>query len=119
MHLCHIDDLPDGGSRGFDPQHGGQDTLLVVRQGGELFAYADACPHHGTPMAWRKHAYLDAAGQHIVCAAHGALFDIATGLCVLGPCLGETLSPVALKIHDNGDIHLAADDIQNTQETAS
>jgi nitrite reductase/ring-hydroxylating ferredoxin subunit len=119
MRLCHIDDLPDGGSRGFDPQRGGQDTLLVVRQGRELFAYADACPHHGTPMAWRKDAYLDAAGQHIVCAAHGALFDIDSGLCVLGPCLGDTLSPVLLKIHDNGEVHLAAHDTQTTQETST
>ena len=121
MRLCHIDELPDGGSRGFDPQRGGQDTLLIVRQGRELFGYTDACPHHGTPMAWRKHAYLDAAGQHIVCAAHGALFDIASGLCVLGPCLGDRLSPVALKIHENGEIHLAVhdtqNDIQNTSET--
>ena len=38
----------DGASRGFDPRHSGQDTLLVVRQGRRLFAYADACPHHGT-----------------------------------------------------------------------
>ncbi len=119
MRLCHIDDLPDGGSRGFDPQRGGQDTLLVVRQGGELFAYADACPHHGTPMAWRKHAYLDAAGQHIVCAAHGALFDITSGLCVLGPCLGDRLSPVALKIQENGEVHLAAHDIQNDIQNIS
>ena len=123
MRLCHIDELPDGGSRGFDPQRGGQDTLLVVRQGRELFGYADACPHHDTPMAWRKDAYLDAAGQHIVCAAHGALFDIASGLCVLGPCLGDRLSPVVLTIHDNGEVHLAFpdvdSDIQNTQETSS
>ena len=27
-------------------------------------------------MAWRKHAYLNAAGDRIVCAAHGAQFEI-------------------------------------------
>jgi nitrite reductase/ring-hydroxylating ferredoxin subunit len=60
-------------------------------------------------MAWRKDAYLDGTGQHIVCAAHGAQFDIATGLCTLGPCLGESLTPLPLLIHHNGEVHLATD----------
>lgn len=114
MRLCHIDHLPDGAARGFDPHQGGQDTVLVVRRGDRLFAYRDACPHHDTPMAWRKDAYLDGTGQHIVCAAHGAQFDIATGLCTLGPCLGESLTPVALQIHNNGEVHLAPDHLLET-----
>ena len=114
MRLCHINDLPDGGSRGFDPLCRGQDTLLVVRRGQRLSAYADACPHHGTPMAWRKDAYLNAAGDRIVCAAHGALFDIETGLCVQGPCLGDSLAPITLIVHKDGEVHL---DSHNTEET--
>jgi nitrite reductase/ring-hydroxylating ferredoxin subunit len=108
MRLCHLDDLPDPGARGFDPQRQGQDSLLVVRQGARLFAYVDACPHHGTPMAWRKDAYLNAAADRIVCAAHGAQFAVDTGLCTLGPCLGQSLTPVALQIHPDGEVHLAA-----------
>jgi nitrite reductase/ring-hydroxylating ferredoxin subunit len=114
MKLCHIDQLHDGGSRGFDPYKSGQDSVLVVRQGQQLFAYRDACPHHNTPMAWRKDAYLDGAGQRIVCAAHGAQFEIASGLCTLGPCLGESLTPLPLLIHQNGEIHLASDNFLET-----
>jgi nitrite reductase/ring-hydroxylating ferredoxin subunit len=105
--LCRIDELPDGGARGFDPGRSGQDTLLLVRQGERVFAYADACPHHGTPMAWRKDAYLNAARDRIVCHAHGAQFDIATGECLLGPCLGQSLTPVPLHIQASGELHLA------------
>lgn len=107
MRLCRLDELPDGGSRGFDPHGSGRDVLFVVRRGRLLRAYANACPHHGTPMAWRRHAYLNAAGDRIVCAAHGAQFDIDTGLCTLGPCLGDTLTPVPLALHDDGEVHLA------------
>jgi nitrite reductase/ring-hydroxylating ferredoxin subunit len=114
MRLCHIDHLPDGGSRGFDLNREGQDTVFVVRQGPLLFAYRDACPHHDTPMAWRKDAYLDATGQYIVCAAHGARFDITTGLCTLGPCLGQSLTPVPLRMHDDGEVHLDPDHILET-----
>lgn len=103
--LCRLDDLPDGASRGFDPAHTGQDTVLLVRRGEHVVAWRDACPHHGgTPMAWRKDAYLNAARDRIVCAAHGAQFDIATGVCTLGPCLGQRLTPVALHITTDNDI---------------
>ena len=115
MKLCHWRDLPDGASRGFDPTGRGQDTVLVVRQGDRLYAYADACPHHGTPMAWRKDHYLNAAGDRIVCAAHGAQFDIDTGQCMLGPCLGDRLTPLPLTLQANGDIHLAEDTHKETQ----
>jgi nitrite reductase/ring-hydroxylating ferredoxin subunit len=113
VRLCRLHDLAEGAARGFDPQCTGQDTLLVVRQGERLYAYADACPHHGTPMAWRKDAYLNAAGDRIVCGAHGALFEITSGRCTLGPCLGEALTPVRLIVHDNGEVHLA-DTFQET-----
>lgn len=119
MRLCQLSDLPDGASRGFDPRRTGQDTLLVVRQGRRLFAYADACPHHGTPMAWRKDAYLNAAADRIVCAAHGAQFDIHTGRCTLGPCLGDSLAPVRLHIHESGEVHIADETFQHHKETAS
>ncbi|MET0265074.1 MAG: Rieske 2Fe-2S domain-containing protein [Duganella sp.] len=105
--LCHLDDLPDGEARGFDPYRAGQDSLLVVRQGQRLYGYRDLCPHYGdTPMAWRRHAYLDAAHRYIVCAAHGALFEIASGACVCGPCLGQSLTPVRLVVNDHKEVHL-------------
>lgn len=114
MRLCRQDEVPERGSRGFDPQRSGQDTVLVVRRGEQLFAYRDACPHHNTPMAWRKDAYLSGDGEHIVCAAHGAQFDIATGLCTLGPCLGDTLIAVPLVFHDNGEVHVAPEHLLET-----
>jgi nitrite reductase/ring-hydroxylating ferredoxin subunit len=107
MRLCHLDDLPDGDSRGFDPGASGRDTIFVVRQGRALHAWCNACPHHGTPMAWRRHAYLNAARDRIVCGAHGAQFEIASGRCTLGPCLGQTLTPVTLTVGDDGEVHLA------------
>ena len=107
MRLCHLDELPDGGSRGFAPRGDGRDTVFVVRVGQQVQGYRDECPHWpGTPLPWRRHAYLSGDGRHIRCSAHGALFDIASGECVLGPCLGESLAPVALSVHGDGAVHL-------------
>ena len=71
-------------------------------------AWRDACPHvAGAPLAWRKNAYLSADGRHLVCHAHGARFDPASGRCLLGPALGQSLQPLALVLHSNGEVHLA------------
>ena len=98
--LCHLDELPEGSARGFDLNGEGRATVFAVRCRGALRVYADSCPHHGTPLPWRRDAYLSAAGDHIVCAAHGALFEIDSGRCVLGPCLGEHLQPVVWRALD-------------------
>lgn len=108
VRLCHLDDLPDRGSRGFDPHAAGHDTVFLVRRGQSVWGWVNACPHYGTPMAWRKDAYLNAAGDRIVCAAHGAQFEVDTGLCTLGPCVGDTLTPVSLQIQSDGTLHIAA-----------
>jgi ketohexokinase len=38
---------------------------------------------------------------------HDAYFNIDDGLCVEGPCWNESLTPVAVKLDENGDIFLA------------
>jgi nitrite reductase/ring-hydroxylating ferredoxin subunit len=108
MRLCRLDEVPDGGARGFDLLDAGRDTVFVVRRGRTLRAYENRCPHLDTPLPWRKDAYLDAAGDHIVCAAHGALFEIESGRCVLGPCLGEALTPVPTRIDADHGVHVDA-----------
>ena len=112
VFLCHVDELPDGASRGFDPWNEGHDSMLVVRQGERVYAYRDACPHHGgTPMAWRKDAYLNGDRSRIVCNAHGAQFEIATGMCTLGPCLGQSLQAVTLLFGNEREIYLSPNEI--------
>ncbi len=103
--LCPAQDLPEGEARGFDPLAQGQDQLFIVRQGG-LHAWRNACPHvQGAPMAWRRHGYLSGDGRHIACHAHGALFDIRSGRCVQGPCLGQALTPEPVHIDPEGWVH--------------
>ena len=99
LNLCRLEELPDGEARGFDPLRTGEDVLFVVRHGEALYGWRNACPHiDGAPLPWRRHAYLNADRDRIMCSAHGALFEIGSGVCVLGPCLGQSLTPVRLKI---------------------
>ncbi|WP_185993680.1 MULTISPECIES: Rieske 2Fe-2S domain-containing protein [unclassified Variovorax] len=106
VRLCALAELRDGHARGFDPAGSGQDSVFAVQSGGQVRVWADRCPHLGTPLPWRRHAYLNAAGEHIVCAAHGALFDLDSGLCVHGPCRGVHLEAVPFRIGRHGDLML-------------
>lgn len=109
MELCKLDDLRDGEARGFSVP-GLPQKVIVVRRHGAAFAYLDACPHFagGTPMAWKKDAYLNGTGTHLACHSHGALFEIETGRCVLGPCLGQSLQNVPIHVTKHGGIEIAA-----------
>jgi nitrite reductase/ring-hydroxylating ferredoxin subunit len=103
--------VPEGSARGFDPAGKGRDTVFLVRRAG-LRAYRDECPHWaGTPLPWRKDAYLNGSGTRIVCSAHGAQFEIETGMCVLGPCVGESLIALPVKVTPQGDVLIEIGDI--------
>jgi len=107
--LCHLDELPNPGSRGFGPIEEGGIALFIVRRGNTVHAYRDTCPHQGARMAWRRNAYLNRAGDRIVCHAHGAQFDLESGECLLGPCLGKFLTAMAITVSASGEIHLVAE----------
>ncbi len=99
--LCGLDEIADGGARGFDPLGQGRDTMFVVRLGDDFHGWRNSCPHYGhEQMAWRKDAYLTHDGARIVCGAHGAEFGIENGICVAGPCVGKALTPVPLEQRD-------------------
>ena len=99
--LCHLSELPDGGSRGLVRQ-GFDDLLCVVRQGQVVRAWLNDCPHEHRPLEYRRDQFLSADGTHIVCYAHSAHFDLHTGECFAGPCLGQCLTPVPVRLDAQG-----------------
>jgi nitrite reductase/ring-hydroxylating ferredoxin subunit len=98
--LCALDDIPDGGAKGFGPPAGGFTGLFAVRQGEDVFVYVNSCPHIGVPLDWAPDRFLTADGGRIICATHGAEFGIADGVCVRGPCFGDRLEAVMIEIKD-------------------
>jgi nitrite reductase/ring-hydroxylating ferredoxin subunit len=98
--LCRLDDIADGGSKGFGPADGGFTGLFAVRRGAAVFVYVNSCPHIGVPLDWAPDRFLKADGSRIICSTHGAEFDIEGGLCVRGPCLGDRLEGVMIQVKD-------------------
>ncbi|MBY0431787.1 MAG: Rieske (2Fe-2S) protein, partial [Rhodospirillales bacterium] len=97
--LCRLDDLDDPGSAGFVAERNGvRQGILVVRQGRQVFAYVNSCPHIGAPLDWRPGHFLDMDKRFILCANHNALFRIEDGLCLAGPCAGKSLEVIPISL---------------------
>lgn len=99
--LCHLDDLEATGAKGMTVDHQGNEySMFVVRKDDGVYAYINHCPHAGAPLEMQEDKFLDDDGKHIVCAMHGALFQIEDGLCIDGPCFNDSLSQVPVVIID-------------------
>lgn len=95
--LCRLDDIPDGGAIAVPVESAtGGFELIVLREGGRVFAYHNECPHAGRALDYVPGRFLVKDGR-ITCAAHGATFAVATGDCLGGPCRSGLVGvPVAL-----------------------
>jgi nitrite reductase/ring-hydroxylating ferredoxin subunit len=98
--LCALNDIPDGEARGFLPDARREDRVFLVRRGREVYGYLNTCPHNWRPLDWAKDKFLNCPGGHIVCFAHGAHFDVASGVCTAGVCEGDKLISVPTRVAD-------------------
>lgn len=97
--LGPLDLITDGAARAFVLQmKTGRFHGFVVRRGETVHGYVDRCPHAGLPLAKTLDDYLTPGAGLIACRWHSALFEVETGACVGGPCMGQSLKswPVAV-----------------------
>ena len=97
--ICPLHELADPGAKGFRMGEGDWPLRgFVVRRGGNVHAYVNHCPHAGFPLNWSPDAFLAPDAPLILCAMHGALFEIETGLCLSGPCDGLQVRALAVRV---------------------
>lgn len=88
---------------------GDAESLLVYRNAdGAVRAWLNVCPHAGRRLDWAPGKFLRAKDGALVCAAHGASFDLANGECIAGPCRGERLRDIAVEVRGD-DVWLASE----------
>lgn len=105
--LCRTEQIAERDARSFDTPRG---EVIVTQRDGEFFAYLNRCPHLGISLEFREQEFMDADHEYLICANHGALFEVHNGHCVLGPCKGDALTAVAITVHSDGGIYLASSD---------
>ena len=75
--------------------------VLVLKAGDVWRVYRNACPHQGRRLDYAPGKVLCKDGK-LICPAHGAVFEIADGRCLQGPCLGESLQALACEAVPGG-----------------
>lgn len=107
--LCGIDDIRENAARGFTVTLGGEPAdIFVVKRAGQVYAYRNVCPHRGTSLDWMPDQFMDPDQRYIQCATHDARFEVESGLCVMGPCLGDHLRALPVSVRD-GQVFLLAE----------
>ena len=81
--------------------NGARYSVVVIKDGVDIYAYLNSCPHARTPLNWQADKFFDLSQTYLLCATHGATFDIASGRCVRGPAEGRALTPVAVRVEDD------------------
>ena len=82
--------------------NGDAESLILHRDGERVRAWFNVCPHAGRRLDWAPGQFLKTKDGLLVCAAHGASFELGGGECVGGPCRGQSLSAVAVEVRDGG-----------------
>ena len=101
VELGPLTDLDDPDCREFSIGEGDWPFRgFIVRQGDNVFAYQNFCMHVGHPLNWKPDSFLTRDESAIICASHGALYDIASGECFAGPCKGRQLRRVDADVRE-------------------
>ncbi|MCL7713162.1 Rieske (2Fe-2S) protein [Stenotrophomonas mori] len=99
VELVALDAVPDQGFHAVEAVIDGEaEPLLLYRDGAEVRAWLNVCPHAGRPLDWAPGQFLKSREGHLVCAVHGAAFELQQGLCVSGPCKGDALRAVPVRV---------------------
>ena len=107
MRLSALNDIADGGFAEVEAMiDGDAESLVLYRLGDEVRAWLNVCPYAGRRLDWAPGQFLKSKDGHLVCAAHGASFELDRGDCVAGPCRGDALRAVQVQVRD-GEVWLA------------
>jgi len=105
--LCRLSEIEDGMAREFSYRHGDEmRDIFIHRMGDEIYSYENSCPHAFIPLNMDQGHFIDKTGAYFICQNHGALFDIKNGLCVAGPCNGQSLTIIDVELKEGNIIAL-------------
>jgi nitrite reductase/ring-hydroxylating ferredoxin subunit len=104
--LCPLAEVTEAGKEVMIENQGRRSYLMLFRKADEVLGYHNVCPHQGRNLNYAPDRFLFDPQGRLVCPHHGAVFEVASGNCVQGPCQGAALRQVALRI-EGGQVMLA------------
>lgn len=105
--LVPLDALPPDGLHECEAGIDGEvESLILYRDpAGAVRAWLNVCPHAGRRLDFAPGKFLRGKAGELVCAVHGATFELAHGDCIAGPCRGDCLRAVPVHVAD-GQVRL-------------
>ena len=98
--------LKDGQSKKFSYRRKGEKLEgFVLRFRGKFYAYLNRCRHVALPLDWGDDDFFTDDKKFLICRNHGAVYEPSTGLCVDGPCSGQSLERIEIEVK-NGKISI-------------
>ena len=99
--LLRIEQIPDGGFHELEATlDGDAESLILYREGDVVRAWLNVCPHAGRRLDWAPGRFLKDKNGHLICAVHGATFELQEGVCIAGPCKGAALRAIDVDVRD-------------------
>ena len=80
-------------------------SAIVLRHGGQVFAYLNQCVHMVRRLDCMHDAVFDAEHEHLRCSMHGIVYDPTTGESLSVLCSGERLEPLR-SMEIDGQVYL-------------
>jgi len=95
--LCAARDVADGQARVVSGKGGSLGVeVIVVREGTNVHGYINECAHNMVPLNLLDDFGVQTSQHRMLCDHHYAAFRFSDGLCLEGPCEGDSLTPVRL-----------------------
>lgn len=76
---------------------------FLINDHGDFHAYVNRCRHMTTPLDFIRDEFFSEDRRYLRCYTHGALYEPATGLCISGPCKGESLYSLPIRV-EQGEV---------------
>ncbi|WP_436936091.1 Rieske (2Fe-2S) protein [Halovenus marina] len=106
--IAALDEIPEDSSLlitvrdGFD-----REEAILVRHDEGVLAVKNSCPHW-TDVRLDSGSGATVRDDELVCAKHGATFEVDSGVCTYGPCEGAQIEPLSVTVSDD-DVYLTDD----------
>jgi len=109
IKIAKASELAEGQTIKFDFVRDGKNKHgFVARFHGKLVAYENVCRHIPLPLDYADNRFFSRDAKHFVCQTHGAIYEPLSGLCIQGPCEGESLKPLKIEVRQE-EIFLLAE----------
>lgn len=110
MPLIALEQIADEGFAEVEANvDGAAESLILHRNGDTVRAWLNVCPHAGRRLDYAPGQFLKSKEGLLVCAVHGASFELTGGECVAGPCRGDHLREIPVAV-EGGQVLLTAPD---------